>query len=342
MLVPARADLYRAVLRCRRPGYVADRQHRQPERRRVVPAGQEHAPDDVCKPVPCDDATAATTGRHSGRSHRSIRVHRRVRTPPLVGRTGTHSSRTVAPTTTASEGQGGSKDQYDPALGPWLWSGSDTSPDKNDIQDAFAAIYHTTDQQYPPGCQDAEVPVLRSDRLDTSGDAQQGFQFLQNNTCLQPAAGGTAANGNPCPAGVPAIRRTACRSPPTKPTRATSSTRAPAVRCITGTATCWSSSTSTTAARLEVPSSTRGSARTAPVQGATERLRRPVRRPRRAFVPSPSCSEAVRTALPSRARTTSARRRTRPISRTSRSGRTPTRTPAIRMSRRPSSRPGST
>src|SRR3954452_3676421 len=28
--------------------------------------------------------------------------------------------------------QGGSKDAYDPALGPWRWSGSDVSPDKND------------------------------------------------------------------------------------------------------------------------------------------------------------------------------------------------------------------
>src|SRR3954471_9300738 len=37
--------------------------------------------------------------------------------------------------------QGGSKDQYDPALGPWRWSSNDVSPDKNDIQDAFAAIY---------------------------------------------------------------------------------------------------------------------------------------------------------------------------------------------------------
>jgi hypothetical protein len=94
--------------------------------------------------------------------------------------------------------QGGSKDVYDPALGPWRWSSNDVSPDKNDIQDAFAAMYHvgTTPNV-------TKYLYFGSDRLDTSGDAQQGFQFLQNAVCLQAAAGTTPANGLPCPASTP-------------------------------------------------------------------------------------------------------------------------------------------
>src|SRR5919201_6452366 len=37
---------------------------------------------------------------------------------------------------------GGSKDAYNPASGPWLWSNGDTTPDKDDIVNAFAALYH--------------------------------------------------------------------------------------------------------------------------------------------------------------------------------------------------------
>ena len=92
--------------------------------------------------------------------------------------------------------QGGSKDVYDPALGPWRWSGGDVSPDKNDIQDAFSAMYHLGTTKYL---------YFGSDRLDTSGDAQQGFQFLQANVCLQPTAGQPAANGLPCPAATPTV-----------------------------------------------------------------------------------------------------------------------------------------
>src|SRR4051794_5059693 len=91
--------------------------------------------------------------------------------------------------------QGGSKDAYDPAQGPWLWKSNDVSPDKNDLVNAFAAIYHKGT---------AKFLYFGSDRFDTSGDAQQGFQFLQAATCLAGAfggqtAGGTAACGSETP-----------------------------------------------------------------------------------------------------------------------------------------------
>jgi hypothetical protein len=94
--------------------------------------------------------------------------------------------------------QGGSKDAYDPGLGPWLWKPNDVSPDKNDLVNAFAAIYTAPN--------DDKFIYFGSDRFNTNGDAQQGFQFLQANTCLAgsfgnpPAdAGGTAA----CPDTTP-------------------------------------------------------------------------------------------------------------------------------------------
>ena len=340
---PTCADLYRAVLRCRRSGDIAAHEHRQPERRRAVPAGPEHAPDDVCKPVPGHDARpAATTGRRSGCSHRSIRARRRVRTGRLVGRTDIPSSRTAAPMTTASGARAGRRTSTTPRSD--RGSGRGATCLRTRTTSRTRSRRSTTRPTTAPRAKTLKFLYFGSDRLDTSGDAQQGFQFLQNNACLQPAAGGTPANGNPCPAGVPATsgellagvpgqqdERGLLRRPGHGLPGPSQERRPAGHRQLQQRRLDWNFR------RLR-----RGSARTAPVQGAMERLRRPVRRPRRAFVPSPSCSEPVRTALPSRARTTSARRRTRPTSRTSRSGRTPTRTPAIRTNRRPSSRPGST
>jgi hypothetical protein len=96
---------------------------------------------------------------------------------------------------------GGSKDAYDPALGPWMWAPNDVSPDKNDIDNAFAAAYHL-------GGGTSATDLTRflffgADRFNTSGDAQMGFQFLQADTCLAGPVGTTSAGDPACPAGTP-------------------------------------------------------------------------------------------------------------------------------------------
>jgi hypothetical protein len=90
---------------------------------------------------------------------------------------------------------GGSKDAYDPATGPWMWSTTDVAPDKDDIVDAFAAIYHG---QGSVSANDSFI-YFGADRFATNGDAQMGFQFLQNPVCLA-AIGTTVAEA---PAGCP-------------------------------------------------------------------------------------------------------------------------------------------
>jgi len=104
--------------------------------------------------------------------------------------------------------QGGSKDAYDPALGPWQWKPNDVSPDKNDLVDAFAALYHTGSV----ATNDLKRFIyFGSDRFDVSGDAQQGFQFLQSATCLAGTIGGIAPNSDAaCPAGTPSTPNTTC------------------------------------------------------------------------------------------------------------------------------------
>jgi hypothetical protein len=95
---------------------------------------------------------------------------------------------------------GGSKDAYDPALGPWQWASNDVSPDKNDLVNAFAAIYTN------PGTQEQDL-YFGSDRYTTNGDAQQGFQFLQNAACL--AGSGAPANAA-CPGTTPTTFPNTC------------------------------------------------------------------------------------------------------------------------------------
>jgi hypothetical protein len=98
---------------------------------------------------------------------------------------------------------GGSKDAYDPALGPWQWGANDVSPDKNDLDNAFAAIYtkpNTTTQDLYFG----------SDRYTTNGDAQQGFQFLQNAVCLAGAAPGSLPGNAACPSTTPTTFPNTC------------------------------------------------------------------------------------------------------------------------------------
>jgi hypothetical protein len=77
---------------------------------------------------------------------------------------------------------GGSKDPED--LSAWAWKdGAGGLPDKDNLQHAFAARYDATDEDCAAGGTTPEtcnVLYYGSDRFDNSGDAQQGFWFIQN------------------------------------------------------------------------------------------------------------------------------------------------------------------
>jgi hypothetical protein len=76
---------------------------------------------------------------------------------------------------------GGSKDPQD--ISNWQWKdGAGGLPDKDNLLHSFAARY-TTNQ--------GEVLYFGSDRYDNSGDAQQGFWFLQNEITLNGTTSGT-------------------------------------------------------------------------------------------------------------------------------------------------------
>jgi len=79
---------------------------------------------------------------------------------------------------------GGSKDQQD--IPNWRHTGG-APTNKTDITNAYAAAYvHPEDGTARAG---NLILVFGMDRFDTSGDAQLGFWFLQDN--VQPVAGGT-------------------------------------------------------------------------------------------------------------------------------------------------------
>jgi hypothetical protein len=65
---------------------------------------------------------------------------------------------------------GGSKDPND--VNQWAWKDAGGLPDKDNLLHSFAARYPNTPQ--------GDVLFFGSDRLDNSGDAQQGFWFFQN------------------------------------------------------------------------------------------------------------------------------------------------------------------
>ena len=68
---------------------------------------------------------------------------------------------------------GGSKDPQD--VNQWAWKDAGGLPDKDNLLHSFASRYSTTA---------GEVLYFGSDRLDNSGDAQQGFWFFQNSIGL--------------------------------------------------------------------------------------------------------------------------------------------------------------
>jgi hypothetical protein len=82
---------------------------------------------------------------------------------------------------------GGSKDPQD--INNWAWKdGAGGLPDKDNLLHSFAARYNTSQ---------GDVLFFGSDRLDNSGDAQQGFWFFQNSIALgsNSIGGGTGFSG---------------------------------------------------------------------------------------------------------------------------------------------------
>lgn len=106
---------------------------------------------------------------------------------------------------------GGSKDPQD--ISDWLWKdGAGGLPDKDNLLHAFAARYSV-----PPDMDDSdgtlcpagdfpscELLYFGSDRYDNSGDAQQGFWFLQDEvtTAGAPGGGGTGFDGAHLPGDI--------------------------------------------------------------------------------------------------------------------------------------------
>jgi hypothetical protein len=87
---------------------------------------------------------------------------------------------------------GGSKDPND--VSEWLWKDAGGLPDKDNLRHAFAARYSSTD----------ELLYFGSDRFDNSGDAQQGFWFLQSPLKADGAASGGGFKFTDGSGGVPA------------------------------------------------------------------------------------------------------------------------------------------
>ena len=88
---------------------------------------------------------------------------------------------------------GGSKDPIN--IDQWAWKdGAGGLPDKDNLEHAYAVRYSLASGPHCPGvggdtsgATTCDVIYFGSDRFDNSGDAQQGFWFLQN------AIGGTSA-----------------------------------------------------------------------------------------------------------------------------------------------------
>ena len=79
---------------------------------------------------------------------------------------------------------GGSKDPID--IDQWAWKDAGGLPDKDNLLHAYAARYSLTPSATCPsgGAPTCDVLYFGSDRFDNSGDATQGFWFLQNQISL--------------------------------------------------------------------------------------------------------------------------------------------------------------
>src|SRR5215510_13930652 len=91
---------------------------------------------------------------------------------------------------------GGSKDPQD--INQWAWKDAGGLPDKDNLLHSFAARYSLPPSSSCPSTgTTCEVLYFGSDRLDNSGDAQQGFWFFQNSIALgnNPVGGGSGFSG---------------------------------------------------------------------------------------------------------------------------------------------------
>ena len=92
---------------------------------------------------------------------------------------------------------GGSKDPQD--INQWAWKDAGGLPDKDNLLHSFAARYSLPPASTCPSgtASTCEVLYFGSDRLDNSGDAQQGFWFFQNSIALgsNSVGGGTGFTG---------------------------------------------------------------------------------------------------------------------------------------------------
>jgi hypothetical protein len=92
---------------------------------------------------------------------------------------------------------GGSKDPQD--INQWAWKDAGGLPDKDNLLHSFAARYSLPPASTCPSgtASTCEVLYFGSDRLDNSGDAQQGFWFFQNSIGLlgNSVGGGTGFTG---------------------------------------------------------------------------------------------------------------------------------------------------
>jgi hypothetical protein len=78
---------------------------------------------------------------------------------------------------------GGSKDPQN--INNWAWKDAGGLPDKDNLLHAFAVRYSLTPAATCPSSElTCEVIYFGSDRVDNSGDAQQGFWFLQQKVGL--------------------------------------------------------------------------------------------------------------------------------------------------------------
>src|SRR5689334_6363686 len=135
--------------------------------------------DRVCYKVMQDSQCGSTTNASA--------KARAWATDRTIGSTG--SVFTADPNASLFTG-GGSKDPQD--TNQWAWKdGAGGLPDKDNLQHAFAARYDVNSANCTGTETSCDVLYFGSDRFDNSGDAQQGFWFLQNATATQYNNNGT-------------------------------------------------------------------------------------------------------------------------------------------------------
>jgi hypothetical protein len=104
---------------------------------------------------------------------------------PTSGATATSWVEEPSPASTIFTG-GGSKDPHD--ISDWLWKNDQNNPpDKDNLVHAYAVRYSVpSSPECPSGSPtlNCDVIYFGSDRFDNSGDATQGFWFLQNRVSL--------------------------------------------------------------------------------------------------------------------------------------------------------------